>query len=505
MATVPGVHVIEQTTGPSPAIGLPSSQAGIIGTAIWGPVNQPIRVSSWPEWVRKLGGLDANHQLSFDVYEAYNQGLSDAIFVRVTDGTEAAATATLQDRAATPQDTLTVEAKYPGTLGNRIAVQVLDATFDSANAFRLRVLLDGQPVAGEDYDELTIGTDGNVEDKINGVSDYIKVTDMNSATAAPDNRPATGTYQLAGGSDGGAPTDTDYVGAVDTSGNRTGLQALIPYVDELGLVLIPGVTTQTVQAALLQFAENYYFPLALLDGEGAGDSDVESHRSNLGQSSFGAYYYPRAYIRNPLTGSNKYVSMSAIMAGYIARVDASRQEGPAKAPANNPEFYPTILGLERILDEGQVGRFNELGINCARVFRNRGIRMWGARTLSSDLRWRYITSRRIFQYAARSLKQAFLDVPFEPNYTRLWDQIKRSARGFLDTMVRDGMLEGPEGQGYVVICDETNNPKTSRDAGNLYIDVGLADVKPAEFVWLRFSKHEATGSVTVQEAAAPAA
>lgn len=498
MAYAPGIRILERVTGPAPAVGLPSAQAGAVGPASWGPINMPLRTSSWPEWVRKFGGLEANIQATFDIYAAYLQGMRDLIFVRVADGTEAKAEVTLQDRAATPQPTLKVTAKYPGTLGNRLSVQMLDATLDPANKFRLRVLLDGEPLSGEDFNELTVGANGNVAEKINGVSEYIEVTDLNSATSAPNNRPATGTFSLTGGADGASPSDSDYVGTTDINGNRTGLQALIPYVDELGLVFIPSVTTTTVQGALLQFAEQYYFPLALLDGSGSGDSEVETHRNNLGQSSFGAYYYPRPFIRNPLTGADKYVSMAAVMAGYIARVDASRREGPAKAPANDPPFYPTILGLERKLDEGQVGRFNEMGINCAVAFRNRGIRMWGARTLSYDLRFRYITSRRIFQYAARALKQAFLDVPFEPNYVGLWDSIKRSARGLLDSMVRDGMLEGPEGVGYAVICDETNNPPESRAAGNLYIDIGLADVKPAEFVWLRFSKHE-TGTITVQE------
>jgi phage tail sheath protein FI len=129
-------------------------------------------------------------------------------------------------------------------------------------------------------------------------------------------------------------------------------------------------------------------------------------------------------------------------------------------------------------------------VNCIRAFPGQGIRVWGARTLSSDPEWRYINVRRLFNFVEESILQGTNWVVFEPNDPKLWDSVKRTVTMFLRGVWRDGALFGrtPD-QAFFVKCDEENNPASSRDQGILVVEIGIAPVKPAEFVVFRISQY----------------
>jgi phage tail sheath protein FI len=170
------------------------------------------------------------------------------------------------------------------------------------------------------------------------------------------------------------------------------------------------------------------------------------------------------------------------------RTDATR--GVHKAPAN--EVILGINGLGFQVTKAEQGGLNQVGINCIRSFPGRGTRIWGARTLSSDPEWRYINVRRLFNYIAESIMEGTQWTVFEPNDERLWMQLRISASNFLLRTWRQGALFGatPE-QAFFVKCDaETNSPDLI-EAGQVTCEIGIAPVKPAEFVIFRLSQYSA--------------
>jgi phage tail sheath protein FI len=174
------------------------------------------------------------------------------------------------------------------------------------------------------------------------------------------------------------------------------------------------------------------------------------------------------------------------MAGVWARNDSER--GVWKAPAN--EVVRGVISLPINLTNSEQGVLNPNGVNCLRVFAGRGIRVWGARTLSSDASWRYLSVRRLFNMVEKSIERGTQWAVFEPNDTMLWGKMRRDINSFLRTLWRQGALFGntPE-QAFFVKCDAENNPQETRDLGQLIIDIGSAPVKPAEFVIFRIGQY----------------
>jgi uncharacterized protein len=214
-------------------------------------------------------------------------------------------------------------------------------------------------------------------------------------------------------------------------------------------------------------------------------------------SKYGALYYPWIYVANPRpqngAGNQIMIPPSGHIAGVYARTDAER--GVHKAPAN--EQVRGALKLERQLINSEQALLNPNGINCVRAFPGRGILVWGARTLSNDTSWQYINVRRLFNMIEESIFQGTQWAVFEPNDMDLWERVKRTITAFLTRVWRDGALFGatPE-EAFYVKCDAELNPPEVRDVGQLIVEVGIAPVKPAEFVVFRFSQMSSGGDIT---------
>jgi len=154
------------------------------------------------------------------------------------------------------------------------------------------------------------------------------------------------------------------------------------------------------------------------------------------------------------------------------------------------------IGLALDVTKSEQDSLNPVGVNCIRAFPGRGIRVWGARTLSSDPSWRYINVRRLFNFVEESIQVGTQWVVFEPNDLDLWQRVKRTISAFLTRVWRDGALFGATpGEAFYVKCDAENNPPETRDVGQLIVEIGLAPVKPAEFVIFRISQYSGGGSV----------
>jgi phage tail sheath protein FI len=173
------------------------------------------------------------------------------------------------------------------------------------------------------------------------------------------------------------------------------------------------------------------------------------------------------------------------MAGVWARNDETR--GVHKAPAN--EVVRGAILVETHLTKAEQELLNPEGINCIRAFPGRGIRVWGARTLSSDPAWRYLNVRRLFNYLEESILGGTQWVVFEPNDDALWAKIRRTVSSFLVMEWRKGALFGlTPNEAFFVKCDRDNNTAESIDAGQVVCEIGVAPVKPAEFVIFRLSQ-----------------
>lgn len=250
---------------------------------------------------------------------------------------------------------------------------------------------------------------------------------------------------------------------------------------------------EAVQKAMIAHAELAGDRMAILDTPYDHDAQaVASWRLRVGYDSmYAAMYYPWISIANPLAEVNGQpqtidVPPCGHIAGVFARNDATR--GVHKAPAN--EIIRGALRPVKELTTGEQDGLNPIGVNCIRSFPGRSAVVWGARTMAvTRPAWRYVNVRRLFNYVEKSIERGTQWVVFEPNDPDLWSRVRRDVSAFLMTLWRDGMLFGatPQ-QAFYVKCDEELNPQESRDQGRLIIEVGLAPVKPAEFVIFRFSQ-----------------
>ncbi|MFC4584946.1 phage tail sheath family protein [Sphaerisporangium corydalis] len=275
------------------------------------------------------------------------------------------------------------------------------------------------------------------------------------------------------------PADETVTGALDA----------FAVIDEIALVAVPGATSDAVQSALLDHCENEYLRdrFAILDGRRTATPITAEIRGGVRDSSYGAIYYPWIDVgAKDAAGGTLYVPPSGHIAGVYARVDAER--GVHKAPAN--EVIRGALGVETPVGKQAQAGLNPDDINVIRRF-DANVTIWGARTLAGadHSEWRYISSRRLFNYLRESIDQGTQWVVFEPNAPELWSKIRRNVSAFLTTVWASGALLGatPE-QAFYVVCDETTNPREVRDLGQVVTEVGVALVKPAEFVVFRLSQ-----------------
>jgi len=341
-----------------------------------------------------------------------------------------------------------------------------------------------------------------VHDSAEDLAEPARTTELNGIRLGPEalidllpngrTRPAR--HALEGGDDSIATlTDATYIGAdAIVPEERTGIFAFRS-VDDVSILACPGRTGAALQDAMIAHCEYMRFVFAVLDGPAPPDdtlTDVQVQRQQF-DTKYAALYYPWALVPEPfpvnLAKIQDYpIPPSGHAVGVYARTDIER--GVHKAPAN--EVILGITGLQRVINKGEQDVLNPfpVNINVIRDFRNnnRSIRIFGARVITSDPDWRYINVRRLVIFIEKSLERGLQWVTFEPNAEPLWARVRRSISNFLRVVWRNGALEGvtPE-EAYFVKCDRTTMTQTDIDNGRLIVLVGVAPVKPAEFVIVR--------------------
>jgi len=295
------------------------------------------------------------------------------------------------------------------------------------------------------------------------------------------------------------------------AGQRYGI-ATLEERDEVAIVAAPGYADAASWNVVLTHCQNMKDRFAILDspqdisdistltevataappGRPAAGEEGGRPQSKGGRpfsSNFGAFYTPWITIVDPITGERVYAPPSGHVAGVYARTDGTR--GVHKAPAN--EGLLGALDVKYRVTPQEQGILNPAGVNVIRFFPDAGIRVWGARTLAEKgSEWRYINVRRLFNMVEESIAQATRWVVFEPNDQTLWKSIRRDIGAYLTRLWRSGALLGatPE-QAFFVKCDDETNPPDVIDAGMVVTLIGIAPVKPAEFVIFRIGQHQA--------------
>ncbi|HEX6745755.1 MAG TPA: phage tail sheath subtilisin-like domain-containing protein [Longimicrobium sp.] len=325
---------------------------------------------------------------------------------------------------------------------------------------------------------------------INRSSKLVHVTDLDSdrRAAGAEKLPLpTREWFLGGGSDGvNGLTPAAYAGRdSDDADRRTGLYAL-GNVSDISIVAVPGRTDPVVQQALIAHCERARYRFAVLDSRKGADLDGVQEQRSLYDSKYAALYYPWIQIYDPLRNGPVFAPPSGHVAGIYARTD--QEVGVHKAPAN--QVVRQVGDLEATVNTGMQDILNPRGINAIRAFPGRGIRVWGARTISSDALWRYVNVRRLFIYLEHSIDVSTQYAVFEPNDRPLWNRLKASLTSFLTTTWRSGALQGATaaeaffvrvGLGETMTQDDIDN-------GRVIILIGVAPVKPAEFVIFRIGQ-----------------
>ncbi|MFF8787730.1 phage tail sheath family protein [Streptomyces sp. NPDC015125] len=514
----PGVYVEEVASGSRPIEGVGTSVAAFVGLAPTGPLNEPTLVTNWSQYVAAFGEFTDGYYLAHSVYGFFNNGGTAAYVVRVGgsgDREPQAAVAAEAPRALTAGEpsmlgAFKVAAIAAGSAGaGALTVEVQDVEGEgSADRFKL-VVRDGDKVV-ESFDVSAKKSSRNyVVTQVKQRSKAIVVEeaapagqlakpDAQSVTLAP---PAPAPVVPAAPGAGERLASGQFIG---DSADRTGFGGL-EALDEINMVAVPDLMAayqqglidleqvKAVQLGLVAHCELMGDRMAVLDPPPALNArDIRKWRQEVAgyDSRYAALYYPWIKAFDPATGQTRTIPPSGHMAGVWARNDSER--GVHKAPAN--EIVRGAVDLELQITRGEQDLLNPVGVNCIRAFPGRGIRVWGARTLASDPAWRYLNVRRYFNYLEESILIGTQWVVFEPNDEALWARIRRNISAFLVNEWRSGALFGqrPEDAFYVK-CDAETNPVESVDLGRVVCEIGIAPVKPAEFVVFRLAQFSGGG------------
>jgi hypothetical protein len=537
----PGVYIEEVDRGARPIEGVSTAVAGFVGftedVRNGAEVFKPMLVTNWTQYLNYFarpnsdGFTDFNAYLPFAVYGFFLNGGGRcwiaSIGTQLPNATKLTtpepAVVQINGRGNRPSLILTLRPEQAA--GGLVNILITDssprplpegvegeAPPNTGEYFTLQVRR-GEEIL-EQYENLTMNSEVPPQFGTYAVtalrnSMYITVAEAASTGRPLARRPGNGQYELAPPI---VPSSPDRF-ARDVEGvrdDRTGVRGLFE-IDEITMISCPDLM-RVYEAGLMNLEQIHgimELMISMCEGSASGDipnppnrmvvldpppdrvkpQEVVDWLHNFNRRSmFGALYYPWIKVPNPRNGGRPIlVPPSGHVMGVWGRVDETR--GVYKAPAN--EIPKGVIGLGYDTNFREQELLNPIGINCIRNFPNRGIRIWGARTLvePDKTEWRYISVRRLISYIEKSLELGTQWVVFEPNDFDLWARVTRNVSNFLERIWREGALFGatPQ-QAFYVKCDEELNPPETRLLGRLYIEVGICPVRPAEFVVFRISQ-----------------
>lgn len=520
----PGVYVEEISSGNKPIEGVSTSTVGFLGVPERGPSNYTF-LTSFTDYARMYGKYTVQYQyqpagppgtpvktdnayLAAAVEGFFQNGGKRCYVQRVLPTGSIAA-------AYTADPLMSVQAIGEGTWGNRVAIKVEPNT--AGTAFRLTAMywttLPPTPIQDPNSTDITIRRkavqpqiievfDSLVDDptssnfyglQINGVSNLITVTRL--GTGIPAKHGDVNPAPLAGSSDGsGDMVLLDFEGDPTLlPGSKRGLDAL-SYIDDISLLCCPDAYAfddDSINQALIDQCEILKDRFAILFSKRSYTAPGLTSISL--NSKYAAFYFPWINVINPLNNQKVLMPPGGHVAGIYARSD--NDIGVHKDPANE-----VILGIDSLqfnMNDQQQSQLNPIGINALRFFNGAGNLVWGGRTTTIDPDWKYINVRRLFIFVEKSTQRSMQWAVFEINDEPLWTRITRSVDAFLTRLWMDGMLQGAKKeQAFYVKCDRTTMTQGDIDNGRLICEIGIAPVKPAEFVIFRIGQWDGGSSVT---------
>lgn len=537
----PGVYVEEIDRGSRPIEGVSTAIAGFVGFTedVRGGAElfKPMLVTNWTQYLNYFARPQSDGFTSFDAY------LPHAVYGYFMNGGGRCWIVSIGTQLPTNPKQTTPEstAIQIHSRGNRPSIS-FNLRPEQAAAGAIHILIsdgtprplpegtEGEPPPNtgeyftvqirrgdeilEQYEHLTMHREANpqVATYVAAAlrsSMYVTITDSTQTGHPLARRPVNGQYELS------PPVATSSVDRFsrDVEGirdDRTGVRGLFE-IDEITMVACPDLMrAYEAQAINLEQAQSIMeLMVSMCEGAASGDTPNPPNRMVVldtppdrvkpqeavewlhtfnRRSMFAALYYPWIKVANPRNGGRPIlVPPCGHVMGVWGRTDETR--GVYKAPAN--EVPRGVIGLGYEVNFREQELLNPLGINCIRTFPNRGIRIWGARTLvePDKTEWRYISVRRLISYIEKSIELGTQWAVFEPNDRDLWMRVKRTVSNFLERIWREGALFGatPE-QAFYVKCDEELNPPETQILGRLYIEVGICPVRPAEFIVFRISQ-----------------
>lgn len=485
----PGVQATINTRPlgqPAPAQG--SDVLFIVGYALFGPIRIPTLITSWNEYVNKFGGFHPNSEMANAVYLFFKNGGRRTWVVREASANAAAPTASIVDRAGTPVATLRISSKYPSllvdiryTIVDGDTTGTVDLTIESATLGVREVYKNFKiTLTQAEQDAVNAGQSplNNIA-RVNDQSHLVVLTSLNSATASPGNRPATGTALLTGGA--------------DNISDITSLEVALATVSELygpGQVAAPGFVTAT--ELLIAHAETFK-RIAIIEIPETTDTSSEllTFRAALDSAYAAAYYPPRIQMRD-FRGSGQLKSYSPVgaVAGIFAK--AEQEIGIHKAPANYrlTEVVGWDVATFGALNEAQREFLNEKQLNAICFLPEQGIKVYGARVLKSYGRITAIHEQRILNAIYYRLKRSLQEFVFQPSNQELFRELRSTCAQYLRELYRSGALysaSGNEDGSFRVICDQTNNPPEMLQQHRVSVDVWVHLVGMAEMILLNIN------------------
>lgn len=550
----PGVYVEEYDNSPRSIEGVGTSTAGFIGLAEKGPLTgAPLLVTSMRSFRQQFGGFLSEFGygeyrfLANSVEQFFDNGGTRCYVMRVAPADAKAATAKkgiLTVEATSPgtwgnkvQVMLSTNRKhklqliaktdtgytaktldgfregdlvvFEGTYTRIKTIYDREVTFEDElpknavddsivpKSLLYLVTMDVSVRFGDDvenYSELSLNTASPryIGSRMAG-SDLVKIEVAQPKKAGNPvadilgNDVTDGVFLLEGGTDGSvAKVDAaTFIGEDNGPGKRTGLCAFEEN-STISMLAIPGITMPEVVVALVGHCERLRSRFAVLDmpKEMYKTADLIGYRQIV-DSTYCAMYHPWIQVFDRSSNKSDFVPPSGAVMGVYSRTDIQR--GVHKAPANEVVFC-TGLSVNYTKDEQDI--LNPEGINLIRALPGQGIRVWGARTASSNSAFKYVNVRRLFIYVEESIKANTNWVVFEPNDPTLWQRVNQTISNFLDGLWRNGMLSGGSAaESYFVEIGPSTMSRDDIMNGRLICNVGIAPSRPAEFVIFRVTQH----------------
>jgi uncharacterized protein len=483
--------------------------AGFVGLAERGPVQQPVKIESYRQFFTTFGERLRDGYLAYAVAGFFENGGRECWVVRVAD--PAAARPSRARLLVAGRPPFVLEATSPGTWGNDV---VVEAVWGRDRVTHLTVRTPDARVQSIDLDQMdtTRPAGSDVFTNLLGVADaalpefaaedIVQTAADNTWIPLQELRPQVRSVRLEGGADGLATLTVDHFTAHPEREGVWGIDRL-DRVDGVSFVAVPDLMAgqdvaggagafagfgrdqlRDAQQAVINSCMRRRDRMAILDMPPLGHDEIRRYATGWPQTSFAAFYHPWLVVSDPLRlrSDVRRIPPSGHVAGMYARTD--RQRGVHKPPAN--QILEGVFDVRQQMDDATHGELNDSAVNAIRPIPGRGVLVLGARTLDPDIRWRYINVRRLFAMIEEALDEQMQWLTFEPNNPRLWRDIDRAMRGFLERLYRLGMLDGETSEkAYFVRCDETTNPPWDTDEGRVRCDVGLQPPFPAEFVVVR--------------------